>query len=111
MPRSKTATEWEVFAVISLAIKRPVHPPPMIATSTGLRLVMSALSLPCFAVAQYILPRSKDDVELAGQPSWLSTQLAVNPRRRRGGDLWANCFRSESHARCYSLGRESIHER
>src|SRR5579864_8575287 len=40
MPRSKTATDCDVFAVISLAIKRPVQPPPMIATSTDLRLVM-----------------------------------------------------------------------
>src|SRR6185369_2994229 len=40
MPRSKTATDCDVFAVISLAISRPVQPPPMIATSTGLRLVM-----------------------------------------------------------------------
>src|ERR1700687_2495613 len=40
MPRSKTATDCDVFAVISFAIKRPVQPPPMMATSTGLRLVM-----------------------------------------------------------------------
>src|SRR5450755_1091323 len=40
MPRSKTATVCDVFAVISLAISSPVQPPPMIATSTGLRLVM-----------------------------------------------------------------------
>src|SRR6478672_8305360 len=40
MPRSKTATDCDVFAVISLAIKRPVQPPPMTATSTGLRLVI-----------------------------------------------------------------------
>src|SRR5690349_3685350 len=40
MPRSKTATDCDVFAVISLAIKRPVQPPPMMATSTGLRLVI-----------------------------------------------------------------------
>src|SRR5690242_7676957 len=42
MPRSKTATDCDVFAVSSLAMRRPVHPPPMIATSTGLRLVMRA---------------------------------------------------------------------
>src|SRR5579864_9308361 len=42
MPRSKTATDCDVFAVISFAIKRPVQPPPMMATSTGLRLVMRA---------------------------------------------------------------------
>src|SRR5579864_711268 len=50
MPRSKTATDSDVFAVISFAVKRPVQPPPTMATSTGLRLVMAESSLfhgPC----------------------------------------------------------------
>src|ERR1043166_6136629 len=68
MPRSKTATDCDVFAVISLAIKRPVQPPPMMATSTGLRFVMAAASLPCSAnvieAIQIILPLPADVVEV-----------------------------------------------
>src|SRR5580704_17961424 len=40
MPRSSTSTERPVAPVSSLAMVRPVQPPPMMATSTGLRFVM-----------------------------------------------------------------------
>src|ERR1700694_5506861 len=65
MPRSKTATDCDVFAVISLAIKRPVQPPPMMATSTGLRLVMK--------------PRFRSPLALSGavQP-YCHVQLALS---------------------------------
>src|ERR1700744_782873 len=40
MPRSSTSTERPVAPVNSFAMVRPVQPPPMMATSTGLRFVM-----------------------------------------------------------------------
>src|ERR1700689_5508806 len=40
MPRSSTSTERPVAPVSSFAMVRPVPPPPMMATSTGLRFVM-----------------------------------------------------------------------
>src|ERR1700686_1475151 len=82
MPRSKTATDCDVFAVISLAPKRPVQPPPMMATSTGLRLVMreprflSPLSL--FGAVQPILPRPANLVEVR----WDLQQTEPNEFRR-----------------------------
>src|ERR1700730_16968391 len=80
MPRSKTATECDVFAVISFAIKRPVQPPPMMATSTGLRLVMREPRFPSpllFGV-QLILPRPADVVEVC----WDLQQTEPNEFRR-----------------------------
>src|SRR6476469_8367719 len=44
-PRSSTRTESGVRVVSSRAIVRPVHPPPTIATSTGLRRVGSLATL------------------------------------------------------------------
>src|ERR1700680_4900887 len=73
MPRSKTATECDVFAVISFAIKRPVQPPPMMATSTGLRLVMREPRFPSplsfLGAVQPILPIPADVVEVGGTNS------------------------------------------
>src|SRR6478672_305659 len=47
-PRSRTRTDSGVRVVSSRAIVRPVHPPPTIATSTGLRRVgwLATLLLP-----------------------------------------------------------------
>src|SRR5262249_35829101 len=42
-PRSSTTTERDVRAVSSFAIVRPVQPPPMITTSTGLSVVVGCL--------------------------------------------------------------------
>src|SRR5207245_5439036 len=67
-PRSKTATDRDVFSVISLAVNRPVQPPPMMATSTGLRLVMREprflLRYQLFGGIQTILPRLFGVVEI-----------------------------------------------
>src|SRR5229473_2707741 len=89
MPRSKTATDCEVFAVISLAIKRPVQPPPMMATSTGLRLVMKEPRFPSplflFGAVQPILPRPAAVVEVG------LGQVGLGPfgtfRKEAAGDL------------------------
>src|SRR5438132_3869665 len=68
MPRSKTATDCDVFDVSSLAVNRPVQPPPMMATSTGLRLVMREprflLRYQLFGAVQSILPRPVGVVEV-----------------------------------------------
>jgi len=45
-PRSRTRTEREVRPVISLAIARPVQPPPTINTFTGLSLFISCHPYP-----------------------------------------------------------------
>src|SRR6266852_3308513 len=76
MPRSKTATDCDVFSVISLAVNRPVQPPPMMATSTGLRLVMREprflLCYQLFGAIQTILPRPTERCRGSLSPNFSS---------------------------------------